>query len=111
MEENTEREREITDENELIEFCIKHSTEAHAIYWQEQNDYSQRRAWVFFTDDAAMIFGLTCFDETDEQENELLEKLKKHVGSNIGYISYVVPPPYSASEYTDIFNRISTPTT
>jgi hypothetical protein len=107
VEENTEREREITDENELIEFCIKRPTEACAIYWQGLNEHSRRCAWICFTEDGATIYGLTCFEENEAQEDELLEKLKQHVGSRVGYISYVKPPPQSASEYTDIFNAIS----
>lgn len=106
VEQNTEREKEITNVNELIEFCIKHPTEFQAVYWQGLNENSQRCAWVFFTDDGATIYGLTCFEENEAQE-ELLEKVKKHFDSDIGYISYVKPPPNSASEYTDIFNAIN----
>ena len=105
--ENTEREMEITNVNDLIEFCVEHSTEAQSIYWQGLNEHSRRCAWIFFTDDGATIYGLTCFEENEAQEDELLEKLKQHVGSRIGYVSYVEPPPYSALEYTHIFNAIN----
>jgi hypothetical protein len=107
VEQNTEREKEITDVNELIEFCIEHPTESQAVYWQGLNEHSRRCAWVFFTVDGATIYGLTCFEENEVQEDELLDKLKKHFDSDIGYISYVKPPPNSASEYTDISNAIN----
>ena len=107
VEEGTEHEKEITDVEELIEFCIKHPTEPQSIYWRGLNEYSRRHVWVFFTDDSATIYGLMCFDEDDTQENELLERMQKHFGSNIGYVSYVEPPPNSASQYTAIFKSIS----
>ncbi len=102
--EETEAEWEIVDANELIEFCIKNPHEAHAIYWHSLNEDERRHAWIFFTDDGATIYGLMCFDEDNKQEDELLERMKQFLGSEIGYVSYVEPPPSSASQYTSLFH-------
>ena len=99
-------EQEITDSGELIEFCIRNPNETRSIYWRGLNDYARRSAWVFFTDDGATIYGLTCFNEDEAQADQLLEQLKNHFGSKVGYISYVEPPPHSASQYIFIFQSI-----
>ena len=99
-------EQEITDVNELIKFCIEHTTEAQSIYWDGLNSCARRSAWVFFTDDAAMICGLTCDEESDAQQDQLLGKLQKHLGSNVGYISCNTSPPHSATGITSTFNSI-----
>ncbi len=82
---------------EVIDHCVAHPFEKHAIYWRNTVEAEPIIAMIFFTDDGKLILGLSVDDES--LEREFFQRLKRFAQSETGYITYENPPPLNSEEF------------
>ena len=81
--------------HELIDYCVVHPHETHAIYWRSLATGDPAHVIVFFTSDAAVIFGLSVSRDPQRWLDTLLEFAK----SDRGYVGFEEPPPITTAEF------------
>jgi len=80
---------------EVMRFMEQNPHHVYSIYWH--SDSSSKKAGVWYTDDGAMILGIAC--EAETEEDQLLLDLKKYFSADYGYITYEQPPPHNREEF------------
>jgi hypothetical protein len=81
--------------HELVDYCVVHQHEAHAIYWRRSAAGDPAHVMVFFTSDAAVIFGMSVSRDPQRWLDTLLEFAK----SDSGYVGFEEPPPTTIAEF------------
>lgn len=79
---------------EAIAYCDVHPSAAHRFYFSNPTG-NPAHAMLFFTSDDGLILGLSVVGG----EEDALMQLKKHAGSDIGYITFESPPCETAAEF------------
>lgn len=80
--------------DELIQHCVAHSTESHAIYWRNLKEIDPAHAVAFFTADGALIMGLSVAAEPAAW----LRKLQEAVGGTNSCVMFEEPPPETVED-------------
>ena len=96
-----ETDKEFDSADDLIQHLELNVNIPYSIYWENVQDTEPRFANCFFTDDNNLIVGLG-YNADDMTENDLLGKLMKFCGTELGYITYEQPAPKNSSEFIAI---------
>ncbi|MCB0374398.1 MAG: hypothetical protein KDD04_00610 [Sinomicrobium sp.] len=100
---------------ELIEQLVANPNEPHAIYWKNPNFWNNPKAEIlktgmlFFTEDGAMIAGLTLVLTETLEIARYLQELGKTIWGNFGYTTFEEPPPITVKEFIRNVNVASSP--
>jgi hypothetical protein len=92
---------------EALSFIEAHPEEGHALYWANEDNDEPPFVMVFPTVDGQMIFGLSCDWEDATVADSLLERMKRFLGVQSGYITFEKPPPGTAKEFREIAESVS----
>lgn len=87
---------------ELIEYCEVHPHETQAVYWRNLAAVDPAHVMVFFTPDAAVIFGLSVTGDPQQW----LDMLLKFAKSDCGYFDFEQPPPSTSAEFRATSKRM-----
>lgn len=91
---------------ELIEYCSKHLTADHSIYWRASDGSKPEHAMVFFLKDKHVIYGLSTDAMDQGYARKLLGEMKSYLGSDYGYIAHeACPDAESAEEFKQQIKR------
>ncbi len=94
---------------ELIEKLIANPNEPHSIYWSNPKQETLRSGMLFFTNDGAMIAGVTLAEDDVLEIAHYLQELGKTVGGQFGYTTFEEPPPETIGEFIDKVKASSPP--
>ena len=89
---------------EAIRYCEEHPAEEQGMYFRNLGA-GPAHAMLFFTSDGGLIFGLSVV----EREDEWFTRLKEYAGSEVGYITFEVPPPGTSTEFKEQAARVAEP--
>jgi hypothetical protein len=79
----------------LVDYCVRHPTEPHGLYWRCLAGGDPAHAMVFFTADSGLIVGLSVAREPDRWLGELQVAME----SAVGWIGLEQPPPDTARAF------------
>lgn len=82
---------------EAIEVCDAHSDAAHRFCFRNLGE-GPAHAMLFFTEDGGLILGLSVVERVDEW----FDRLKRHAGSEVGYVTFEAAPPATAAEFAKL---------
>lgn len=82
----------LSSAGELVDYCCENKTSEHAIYWRAPKQRKPEHGMVFYLADGNVIYGLSTDASDSKFANDLLTRLKTHVGSALGYIGYEASP-------------------
>jgi hypothetical protein len=77
--------------DEIIRICSEDQSKEYGLYWTNKGN-SPLFGMIFFMQDGSVIYGLSNNDEYPMIAKELFEKMKLHLGSNLGYIGHEASP-------------------
>lgn len=81
-----------TKAEDLIKYCSTNENTEHAIYWRALNQRKPEYGMVFYLKDGNVIYGLSTDASESTFAEELLVRLKSHLGSSLGYIGHEASP-------------------
>jgi hypothetical protein len=82
---------------EAIRYCEAHPAEAQSLNFRNLGA-GPAHAMLFFTRDGGLILGLSVV----EREDNWFTRLKQHVGSEVGYITFESPPAATVAEFREL---------
>ena len=77
---------------DLVKYCSTYENAEHAIYWRAKDNRKPEHGMVFYLKDGNTIYGLSTDAGDSSFVNEQFEKLKQHLGSELGYIGHEASP-------------------
>lgn len=85
--------------SDLIDYCCIHLREVHALYWRAVGGTKPEHAMVFFLPDEHIVFGVSTDAANEPSARSLLERLKRHFGSDEALLYHESCPPESADAF------------
>ena len=92
---------------DVLSYLERHASEAHALYWANEDPGNVRFGLVFPTSDGQMIFGISCDSDNEKVANKLLHSMKQFFKTEFGYITGEEPPPETAQEFMEIVESLN----
>ena len=80
------------DIEQVLNRCCNHANVDYRLYWKAKGNAKPEHAMVFFLADGHVIFGLSTDDSYPQYAAELLQDLKRFLGSELGYIGHEASP-------------------
>lgn len=88
--------------SELMRYLEHDTAEEYLIYWtNSDHSSSYKHGMIFYTDDKAMIFGLSLSGDAPDSEEAITQYLniKRLLSSNVGCITVEEVPPVNSVEF------------
>lgn len=105
--------REFKTVNELMLYLESEVNAEYNLYWKATDDSNPNRyGMLFYTSDAAIIFGISRdadiggYDNT-ENEDECLKQMKEYFQSENGYITYEDTPYETYKKFVSKVNNLT----
>ena len=86
---------EVDAPDEFVRRLVANPALQGAWYWRATG--RERQAHCHFTADGGLILGLSCPEDTEEQE--LFAEMKRVFGAADGYVTYESPPEQTLAEF------------
>jgi hypothetical protein len=92
--------------SELAAFMESHPEETQCVYWHSATagDYTQANVHFIV---GGMVLGIGIPAGNNEDEDAILDQLKREFATEHGFIDYEQPPPASAKEFLDAAKQCS----
>ena len=85
----------VGDARKALELCLSSTNIEYRLYWRNKAHSKPAHAMLFFLEDGALIYGLSTETSNAKYAEELFEKLKVVIKSNVGYLAWESAPDVS----------------